>query len=260
MTVIYSKDNPRFKQTLRVAQGKKTQPPKVWLEGVHLCQSWLQSQQPIDYLVIDEHRLATDIELQQLYQQVESTQCLILSTALMRQLSQVEQNQGVALVVSAPQAPELHAIQRSALYLDRIQDPGNVGTLLRTAAAAGIQQVYLSPGCAWAWSQKVLRSAQGAHFALIIHEQIQVEQLLHHLHIPLYTTALEQAQSLYSCVLAPEAVWAFGNEGQGVAPELLTYADQRVYIPQAPLVESLNVAVAAGVCLFEHRRQQLLRT
>lgn len=258
MKSIASRDNATFKRALRIAQGRKVgSPPLVWLEGVHLAQDWLQAGYTVEMAFFDESRLAVEQELQQLAAALLKTECIALSPTLMRQLSQVEQNQGVGLLVSTPVYDEQARISENCVYLDRVQDPGNVGTLLRTAAAAGIKQVYLSPGCAWAWSQKALRSGQGAQFALQIHESIASDDFIQRLTIPMYTTALEQAQSLYEVAFASQVAWVFGNEGQGVAPELLTAAQQRVFIPQAPQVESLNVAAAAAVCLFEQRRQLL---
>lgn len=259
MKPIHSKDNPTFKKILRVAQGRKLgTPPLVWLEGIHLSQAWLDRGYQIEYALFDETRLAQDPELQMIAACVAPQQSLSLSSSLMRQLSQVEQGQGVGLVVTPPDNTLSEQITHDCVYLDRLQDPGNVGTLLRTMAAAGIKQAYLSPGCAWAWSQKVLRSAQGAHFALHIHEGVTAEDFIRRLHVPLYATALEQAQSLYKVQIASQTAWVFGNEGQGVAPVLLKAAQQRVFIPQLETVESLNVAAAAAVCLFEQRRQRLL--
>lgn len=261
MKHIESRDNPSFKQALRVAQGRKVgNPPLIWLEGIHLAQVWLEAGYDIESAFFDVQRLSTHIELQALVAVIPESQCLSVSTALMRQLSQVEQGQGVGLLVRAPQYDGQGRIDQNCIYLDRIQDPGNVGTLLRTMAAAGIKHAYLSPGCAWAWSQKVLRSAQGAHFAIQIHEQVSAQTFIQRLSIPLYATALEQAQSLYTIDFEPQVAWVFGNEGQGVAAELLSAATQRVFIPQEAKVESLNVAAAAAVCLFEQRRQALVAT
>lgn len=259
MKHIESKDNPSYKQALRVAQGRKVgNPALVWLEGVHLTQAWLDAGYALEAAFFDAERLQEQVELQALMAQIPSSQCMSLSPRLMQQLSQVEQGQGVGVLVTAPSYEVSEEINHSCVYLDRIQDPGNVGTLLRTMAAAGVSRAYLSPACAWAWSQKVLRSAQGAHFVMQIHEQVTASDFIERLTIPLYATALEQAVNLYSIQFAPQVAWVFGNEGQGVASELLAAAQERVFIPQIESVESLNVAAAAAVCLFEQRRQALL--
>lgn len=258
MKTIQSKDNPTFKQALRIAQGRKVgETPLVWLEGVHLAQAWLDAGYLVERVFFDMQRLTEQAELSALAQRLRLAPQFGLSSTLMQHLSQVEQGQGVGLLVKVPTYDESARITQNCVYLDRIQDPGNVGTLLRTMAAAGVTQAYLSSGCAWAWSQKVLRSAQGAHFVMEIHEQVSVSTFIERLAVPLYATALEQAVPLYTLKLPIKMAWVFGNEGQGVASELLAAAQHRVFIPQVPSVESLNVAAAAAVCLFEQRRQHL---
>ncbi len=261
MKYISSRDNAFFKHLLRVAAGKlgAQGERQVLLEGIHLCQAWLQHQGQPEHAVFDAARLDSDTELQTLAGALDGERCITCDERLARSLSQVEHGQGVYFLVTPP-APELpERIDHLCLWLDRIQDPGNVGTLLRTAAAVGMTHVYLSSGTASAWSAKVLRSAQGAHFALHIHERVDLFQACDRLAVPLLATALEAAVGLYDLVLPQRCAWVLGNEGQGVAPALLARAATRVFIPQAPGVESLNVAVAAGVCLFEQRRQALAR-
>ncbi|WP_308217600.1 TrmH family RNA methyltransferase [Paenalcaligenes niemegkensis] len=180
-----------------------------------------------------------------------------MSSALLRSLSKVEQPQGIAFAVSMPTQSPDGPLDGAALLLDRIQDPGNLGTLLRTAAAADIGQVFLSEGCADVWSQKVLRSAQGAHFNLSLYEQVDLHHLIRHSKVQVFATSLDDAQSLYQIRIPSSAAWVFGNEGQGVEAALQQKATARVFIPQSARVESLNVAIAAGICLFEQRRQSL---
>ncbi|RTZ47954.1 RNA methyltransferase [Candidimonas sp. SYP-B2681] len=262
MKHISSRDNPVYKRVLRLASGKREigegsahGEHHIVLEGIHLCQAWLEHIGPPEQALFDAGRLEVNAELNALAQNIDSRLCLACEPRLMKALSQVEHGQGVCFVVAAP-IPELPArIDNTCLWLDRIQDPGNVGTLLRTAAAAGINQAYLSAGCASAWSAKVLRSAQGAHFVMTIHEHTDLLALHKRLAIPLVATALESAHSLHQTSLPRACAWVLGNEGQGVDPALLTLAEKRVFVPQAPGVESLNVAVAAGICLFEQRRQ-----
>jgi TrmH family RNA methyltransferase len=184
--------------------------------------------------------------------------CVALPPKLLVGLSSIA-TPGVIFVVQPP-VPVLPAtIAESCLILDRVQDPGNVGTLLRTAAAAGLERVLLSSGCAAAWSPKVLRSAQGAHFVLQLHEQVDlIREGLGRLRVPLVVTALQNAVSLYEAELPARCAWVFGHEGQGVALELMRAAQLCIRIPhEANKVESLNVAAAAAICLFEHRRRFL---
>lgn len=258
MKPISSKDNPSFKLALRVAQGRKVgDTPYIWLEGVHLVQAWLDQGLDIEFLFVDEQRAQADTQIKKLILRLDKGPILALSSPLMRRLSQVETGQGVGALVYAPKWELPAHITRNSLYLDQVQDPGNVGTLLRTAAAAGIKDVYLSKGCGWVWSQKVLRSAQGAHFCLRLYEGVDAEQMVERLAIPMFATALAKARSLYELTIPAHVMWVFGNEGQGVSTELIQLAAQRVFIPQDSAVESLNVAVAAAICLFEQRRQHL---
>lgn len=253
MKHITSRDNPRYKQLVKLAGGRRGD--QVLLEGVHLCQEWLRHRGPPAFALFDAQRLERDPELAALAAALPAGIAAGCDPALARRLSQVQESQGVYFIASTPVEPLPEHIAATSLWLDRIQDPGNLGTLLRTAAAAGISQAYLSSGCAGAWSPKVLRSAQGAHFAMRLHEDVDLAALRARLRVPLIATALEDARSLYDEPLPRACAWLMGNEGQGVSPELLRLADRRVFIPQAPGVESLNVAAAAAICLFEHRRQ-----
>lgn len=261
MKHISSRDNPLYKRLSRLAKGKRELKQDgagqhVILEGIHLCQAWLDHVGPPVQALFDLRQLEAHSEIQRLAQRLPDPLCHSCEPRLAAGLSQVGQGQGVYFLVTAPLPALPNTIEHTCLWLDRIQDPGNVGTLLRTAAAAGIQHAYLSAGCASAWSSKVLRSAQGAHFVITIHEHVDLAAASARLTIPLMATALEDARSLYDVDLPTECAWVLGNEGQGVDPALLSRADQRVYVPQAENVESLNVAVAAGICLFEHRRRR----
>ncbi|HEY9278794.1 MAG TPA: RNA methyltransferase [Eoetvoesiella sp.] len=253
MKHISSRDNTQYKWLSRLVGGKRD--GHVVLEGIHLCQEWLKHKGAPQLALFDSERLQHSSELAALSATLSSDLCVSCEPALMQRLSQVEHGQGVYFVASLPMPSTPSCITHNCLWLDRVQDPGNVGTLLRTAAAAGITHAYLSRGTASAWSQKVLRSAQGAHFVMSIYEQLDFLAEREKLAIPLIATALEDAQSLYDMALPRDCAWLVGNEGQGVDSGLLALADARVFIPQVQSVESLNVAVAAAICLFEQRRQ-----
>lgn len=259
MKHISSRDNPAVKALARLAgtAGKRGAP--VLLDGVHLCQAWLQHHGAPDQAVFDVDRLSQP-DIAALAAAVPDARCLALDARLMQSLASVESGQGVAFLVTPP-ALELPAVvDENCVLFDRIQDPGNVGTLLRTCAAAGVKRVFLATGTAAAWSPKVVRSGQGAHFALAIHEHVDLAGLLPSLRMPLVATALDDAQNLYDGRLPARCAWVFGHEGQGVAPELLAAARLKVWIPhEAAAVESLNVGAAAAICLFEQRRQMMAR-
>lgn len=267
--LIDSKNNPTFKRFLKIANGKEKK--FCLLEGIHLCQEFLKnpSALKLHHAVFQSSALnralqtktETVNELHVLYESF-SSQVVVLADSLFKQLCEVPSPQGVLLVVEVAESglPEI-ALTESMVMLDRLQDPGNLGTIIRTTAAAGINHLVLSSGSVNPWSSKVLRSGQGAHFALNIYTDCDLKALIKRLQVPVYATALnEQADSLYNSSLARNCAWLLGNEGQGVSDELLVQATKHIFIPQSDKVESLNVAVACGVVLFEHRRQLLAQS
>jgi TrmH family RNA methyltransferase len=151
-----------------------------------------------------------------------------------------------AAVALQPEAP--------TLVLDRLQDAGNVGSLLRSAAAFGIRQVIALKGTAALWSPKVLRAAMGAHFGLSLFDAAE-PGLLDALALPLVATSSHATAELHDAALPQPCAWVLGHEGQGVAPALLARCALTVRIPQPGGEESLNVAAAGAVCLYESARR-----
>jgi TrmH family RNA methyltransferase len=143
------------------------------------------------------------------------------------------------------------------VLLDQLQDPGNLGSILRSAAAAGMTQVFCSSGTVLAWSPKVLRAGMGAHFVLDIVENADLPSLIATSPIPVLATSSHAQSSIYAADLSQPLAWLFGHEGQGVSQDLLDLARLRVAIPHLGQIESLNVAACAAVCLFEQMRQRL---
>lgn len=264
--LIDSKNNPVFKRFVRIANNKDKS--LCLLEGIHLCQEFLEKAKPenLKYAVFQSTALKraqasnTPNELNSLYQTFAGN-AIILADNLFKQLCDVQSPQGVIFVTETPQISfDEISLNESMVLIDRVQDPGNLGTIIRTAAAAGINQLILSHSTVKPWSSKVLRSAQGAHFALKIFSDCDLSDLIKKLQVPVYVAALsDKAESLYDASLPKHCAWLFGNEGQGVSEELLTQATQHIFIPQSSKVESLNVAVACGIILFEHRRQLLAK-
>ncbi len=254
MKAIESRSNPLYKQLFKwqSSAGRRDEP--VLLEGVHLCEAYLALGLQPQFALFDHARVG-EPQLAHLITQLPDQVCCTLSGSLLGNLSNVENDQGVLFVVkpSNPSLPE--KLTGNMLWLDRIQDPGNVGTLLRTAAAAGVTRVLASTGTAALWSPKVLRSGQGVHFGLRLHEHVDLVAATRHLEVPLIVTTLGDATDLFSAMLPPQAAWVFGHEGQGVGQTLVDLASYRLKIEHANTVESLNVTAAAAICLFEQRRQ-----
>ncbi len=184
---------------------------------------------------------------------------LVLDDRLFDQLDIMPSPSPLLAVVETPRpAPPASGPDHDLVILDRIQDPGNVGTILRTAAAAGLRTVLTTAGTAACWAPKVLRAGMGGHFVLDIHENISLDQLKARVgELSLAGTVLQDGQSLYATDLRRPLAWVFGNEGEGIDPALQAQLGCRLTIPQDPGVESLNVAASAAVCLFEQRRQRL---
>ncbi len=165
---------------------------------------------------------------------------------------------GLIAVVTTPQPPTL-AHADFNLLVDDVQDPGNIGSMLRSAAAAGVAQVLLSKHCAFAWSPKVLRAGQGAHFRVAIHEDVDLPAWAAAYRAgggEVVATVAAGGTSLFASPLAGRIALAIGNEGGGLSPPLAAQATRRVTIPMPGGIESLNVAAAAAVCLFECLRQR----
>jgi TrmH family RNA methyltransferase len=252
---IESRSNPLYKQLFKwqSSAGRRAEP--VILDGIHLCESWLGAGRLPKYAIFDVDRIV-EPQLIALIERLSPELCLTMSGSLLGSLSGFNTSQGVLFVVQ-PKIDTLPLrIRESVVILDRIQDPGNVGTLLRTSAAAGIKRVFATTGTATFWSPRVLRSGQGAHFALRLHEQADLEAVIATLEVPLVVTSLDQANDLFATALPKHCAWVFGNEGQGVEASLLSRANLRVRIEHdLSGAESLNVTAAAAICLFEQRRQ-----
>jgi TrmH family RNA methyltransferase len=255
MKLIQSRDNPFFKSLKRLAESgrERRKTGQTLLDGVHLVEDYEAAFGPVDTLVVAESALAGG----EVAAFAEGRETVILADSLLRDLGLVDTPSGLLAVARIPMAIAAVDGKNDAILLDGVQDPGNVGTLLRTAAAAGIKQAMLSPGCASAWSPKVLRAGQGAHFALAIHEDVDLAVFIANYSGTTAVTCLDGATSLYAAKLDGAVAWVFGAEGQGVCPELIATAGLRVRIPMPGAVESLNVAAAAAVCLFEMVRRRL---
>lgn len=259
LKIIRSRDNPQVKllQQLATSSQARKKAGQTLLDGIHLCQAWLQHKGAPVLCVIGESALALaevdSIVNACLAQQVH---CLQLPDALFAGLSQVDNGVALLFMVDTPRSESVTALTQSALLLDQLQDPGNVGSMLRSAAAAGIKQVFCASGTVTAWSPKVLRAAMGAHFVLDIIENVDLFALMDNASIPVLATSSHAQGSIFSADLTQPLAWLFGNEGQGVSPALLDKADQQLSIPHLGQIESLNVAASAAVCLFEQVRQR----
>ena len=268
--LISSKENPLFKELrLLQATGSKGQKARIasgqaLLEGIHLVQTWV-GDPALKTLFTSEIGLK-NIEISQaVYEHLEicpATKVFQLDSALWDLLSDLVNAPHIAGLLELPKScltppQSISSLDGDVVILDRIQDAGNVGSILRTAAAAGFTQVIALTGCAHLWSSKVLRAGMGAHRLLDLHEGWSNQQILSAVTAPLLAATAEAKHDLFSLkqeLLHPVA-WVMGSEGQGISEDLMVQA-KGVSIPIDPRVDSLNVSTAAAVCLFETIRMR----
>ncbi|WP_341644705.1 TrmH family RNA methyltransferase [Thauera sp. SDU_THAU2] len=259
MKAIASRENPLVKRLHALAGSarERRKHGETLLDGAHLLDAALLRQWPLKGVVVAESGLAS-AEIQDLLARCPAeVPRYQLPDALFAHISPVDTPSGLVTVIDLPAEPPAEALTRDVVVLDAVQDPGNLGTILRTAAAAGVRDVLLAEGCAGAWSPRVLRAGMGAHFGLRIRERVDVLQALRDFPGPVLATALRpDARSLYDIELRRPTAWLFGAEGQGLSSALLALASECVVIPTTDAIESLNVAAAVAVCLFEQARQR----
>lgn len=253
---LESKDNPKIKHLRGLIEQnsyRKKQGQTV-LEGSHLCLAWLEQNRKINAIFTTENALKHP-DLNDILDQYQGT-VFVIGESLYKDLSTLGTTLACLAIVDLPSSSQALDYQADTLILENVQDPGNVGTLLRSAAAAGIQQIVCTKGSASLWSPRVLRAGMGAHFSLQTFENIQLEEILEQFKIPVYVTSSHRSTSLYAKDLRQPCVWILGNEGQGVSDYAIAHAEA-VTIPQPGGQESLNVAIAGSVCFFEMVRQRL---
>ncbi|MFO1378850.1 MAG: RNA methyltransferase [Chitinivorax sp.] len=255
MQSISSAQNPFIKQLQRLGESarERRKAQQALLEGIHLAQTCIDAGTAPQRCILAESA-AAHVEIRALLARIDP-QCVVqLPDALFGKLFELQAQVGIVLLIDIP-APRPALRDGCAVLLEDIQDPGNVGTILRTAAAAGVDTIYLSPACADCWSPKVLRAAMGAHFGINIVERANLPQVAGDFAGSVIATHLAAAVSLYSLDLTGPVAIVFGNEGQGVSADLLQQVDTRAIIPMSGRTESLNVGAAAAICLFERVRQ-----
>jgi len=256
MKPITSADNVNFRRWLRLCAGSREirEQRRTLAEGPHLAEAIHAARHPIEAIVLRRGSDRVDVQHWTDTFTAAGVPAFELAAALFDRLSPVEHGSGMLLLIPLPEPHQLAA--GDALFLDGVQDPGNAGALLRVAAAAGVHNVLAAPGTVSLWSPKVLRGAQGAHFRLHLKEEIRPNEVPSTLPIPWIGAAAHAGTPLWAAQLTTGAIgFMFGAEGAGLSPAAAAACDEHVTIPLASGVESLNVAAAAAVCLFERRRR-----
>lgn len=260
MKIISSRQNPLIKDLHLLASSaqERRKQGKTLLDGVHLVEAAIANQVALSLVCVSEHGFQHP-EISALISRLEmSVSCLLLPDPVFGYISPTDTPAGILAVMAMPEQKSGTPIG-SCVVLDGVQDSGNLGTILRTAAAAGIEDILLTDGCAQAWSPRVLRAAMGAHFRLRIQEKVNLQQVLAAYQGQVLATGVKDAKTIYALDLSIPIAWLFGSEGAGISVATAALAQQIVMIPMVSGTESLNVAAAAAVCLFEERRQKLGR-
>lgn len=258
MKRIASRDNPYFKALKKLSQSgrERRKSGRTLLDGVHLVESYIRHFGNPQEIVVSETGLARE-EIRRFVENVgDRVPVAVFADSLFDDLALVETPSGIMAVIAQPRCLSGTDPKTDAVALDGIQDPGNLGSILRSSAAAGFRQILLSPDCAQAWSPKTLRAAMGAHFQLDVHESCDLPAFLGAYRGKAILTHLEAATTIYSFDLTGPVAWVFGNEGQGVSAEVAQSVPLKALIPMPGSTESLNVAAAAAICLFETVRQR----
>ncbi|MGZ8256546.1 MAG: TrmH family RNA methyltransferase [Gallionella sp.] len=256
MKLISSRDNPFFKELIKLSSSAKFRREKklTLLDGAHLLAAYLDSGNLPRHILLNAAALCDD-EIMGLLARVENVALTQLDDKLFSELSELKTPTGILTLIETIESDAIDI--HFAVLLEDLQDPGNLGSILRSAAAAGCDAVFLSPGCADAWSPKVLRAAMGGHFALHIYSQQNLQNVAKQFSGQLFATSLQATRSLYQCQLQGDIAFMVGNEGAGLSAQLLALASQPITIPMLGKVESLNAAAATAICLFEALRQRI---
>ncbi len=283
MKSIQSRDNPFYKELAKLSASsrQRSQSGQTLLDGAHLLAAYLDSGRLPRQVLVNAAALHDD-EISALLGRLSSNSVRAepvevhspldklrvngdqlaeipvtqLADKLFAELSDLKTPTGILALVDIPQPADTIADSRFALLLEDIQDPGNLGSMLRSAAAAGCDAVFLSNACVDAWSPKVLRAAMGGHFALNIHERQDLPAIARAFPGTLLATSLQATLSLYDCDLRGNVALLVGNEGAGLSADMLRLAAQQITIPMHGMIESLNAAAATAICLFEAVRQR----
>lgn len=257
MKTIRSRSNPVVKALVKLAGSsrERRRTGTTLLEGENLVRALRDSGAVADTIFAGESAFA-DPRVRELVENAPARERLVLADEIVARISQLVSASGVAAVVRSPDPGPVPGTLPTCLLLEDVQDPGNLGSILRTAVAAGIGHVFLSPGSVFAWAPKVIRAGMGAHFHLSVYEGVDLAEAARA--CPGRIVAMEPRArgSLYDLDLKGPVAWLLGNEGAGLSDRALRIATDRVRIPMPGSAESLNVAAAAAVCLFEQLRQR----
>ncbi len=247
---IQSTKNARVKEWKKLFSKKGRDKSDLYIiEGFHLVEEALKNQAVKEIMIEEDRELPDDLI-------IENIRINTITSEVSKTISETETTQGIFAVCHKKQLEIDISSHPRLLLLDRVQDPGNIGTMIRTAEAAGMDAVILGEGSGDLYNSKVIRSAQGSHFHIHVesgnlHEWIDK---LKAANLPVFGTALENGVSYEAVDPVKSFALIVGNEGSGISQEILEKTDKNLYIPIYGKSESLNVAIAAGILLYYLRK------
>lgn len=256
MERITSPQNAHFKQARKLAESarERNKSKQILMDGTRLISAYAEHFGLEDVTLLISESGTNRPDIQQILETAPPRHIYLLTDELFAEIAQVETPEGITAIAAMPRV-ESKMPDDFRILLDGVQDPGNLGGLLRTAAAAGATSAHLAKGCADVWSPRALRGGMGAQFILPIRERIDLEIALSGFRGAVVATSPRASQSIYDIDLSGPVAMIFGSEGRGLPDDVSALANQLVHIPMAGKVESLNVAAAAAICCFERLRQ-----
>ncbi len=253
---IVSDHNPlvRLARKLSRSAHERKATGRALLDGAHLIDAYSNRFAVDSAVLMVSDKAQQDPEVRVLVERFRGARRVLLPEAIFRSVSPVDTPTGVAAMIDIPALPLPQPDEEHWLLLDGIQDPGNLGSILRTAAATGMTRAVLSRNCADVWSPKCLRGGMGAQFVLPC-QSGDLDKSLESFAGRRLATAPRVGQSLFNADLRGPVALLFGGEGSGLSSELQSRADAVIHIPLAAGVESLNVAAAVAMVCYERLRQ-----
>ena len=260
MQVITSKDNEIVKEIKKLKEKKfRDQESKYIIEGIKLVKEAIEEKAKISKIVVCEDCLNDGTLEQSLMYEIARFDCIGVTEKVFKTITDVATPQGILAVIEKNTNSQIEYNEDIIVVLDGIQDPGNLGTILRTVDSVNLKQIILSEKCADAYNPKVVRSTMGAIFRVNIIESKNIIETLKEIKknkFKIMATSLETDNSIYTIDYNKKAI-VIGNEANGVSKEVLSLADEKVKIPMLGKTESLNAAVATGVILYEYVRRKV---
>ena len=261
MQTITSKDNELIKHIRKLKDKKyRDESNEYVVEGVKLVEEAVKENAKIKQIIVCEDTTRTYEIPTHIMLEIAKYECIYVSDKIFNIITQVTNPQGImAIIEKNAQDAQIDYSQDIIVVLDDVQDPGNLGTILRTVDSIGLNQIIVSKGTADAFNSKVVRSTMGAIFRIKIIEVEDLAQAIKEMrkhHFKLMVTSLQTKNSIYDIDFNKKII-VIGNEANGVSKEIQDMADEKAKIPMLGRTESLNASVAAGVVMYEYVRQKL---